>query len=392
MRRHVTWFRTVAVTVAAILAGAALVVMQTPKMTVVAHFPSVKGLYVGDDVTVIGVPVGKITAIDSRRGDVRVEMEVSSDEPLAADVKAAQVATSLISVRAITLGPRYTGGPRLRDGDVIPQSRTAVPVEWDEIKNQLIRLSEALGPNGSNQNGALSDLVGTSATFLDGQGDDIRTTITQVSEALSTLSDNRGELFATVRNLQVFVTALNSSDRQVRSFNTRLADVSGVLAEDRTQLAAALARLRSAFVDVRKFLKSNKDVTASTLQTLRSTTSVLGENPQPLADLLQVAPGALSNLYGILDPRVPGPTGILTLSNLSDPANFVCSGLYSVGGTEEMCRQALGPILKYFKVNAPPVGLRPPRTAGQAVAWSSPARLEQDRAPTPTHKLTVQTS
>ena len=32
------------------------------------------------------------------------------------------------------------------DGAVIPVDRTAVPVEWDEVKEQLMRLATELGP------------------------------------------------------------------------------------------------------------------------------------------------------------------------------------------------------------------------------------------------------
>ena len=35
----------------------------------------------------------------------------------------------------------------MRDGAVIPADRTAVPVEWDQIKDQLMRLATDFGPN-----------------------------------------------------------------------------------------------------------------------------------------------------------------------------------------------------------------------------------------------------
>ena len=36
------------------------------------------------------------------------------------------------------------------DGAVIPVDRTAVPVEWDEVKTQLMRLATDLGPNSTS--------------------------------------------------------------------------------------------------------------------------------------------------------------------------------------------------------------------------------------------------
>ena len=61
-------------------------------------------------------------------------------------------------------------GPAMRDGAVIPQSRTAVPVELDRIFDSLHTTAEALGPAGANKDGSLSRLLGVSADNLDGQG------------------------------------------------------------------------------------------------------------------------------------------------------------------------------------------------------------------------------
>ena len=53
---------------------------------------------------------------------------------------------------------------------MIPLSRTSVPLEIDELSESLSRVSEALGPDGANADGALSDLLDTAAENLDGNG------------------------------------------------------------------------------------------------------------------------------------------------------------------------------------------------------------------------------
>lgn len=359
-----------------ILAGAVVVMVvaagflalpERPKV-VVAYFPQVKGMYVGDHVTVLGVQIGEITAIDPQRDKVRVEMEIDPDQKLPADVRAAQVAGSLVSIRAVALGPVYTGGATFPAGGTIPMSRTSVPVEWDEMKDQLVRLSTALGPNKSNKNGSLSEFLGASAKYLDGNGDNIRLTIDKLSEALSTLADNKGDLFATVRNLQVFVTALESADSDVRSFNTRLADVSDVLADNRKSLAQALEQLAAAFTEVQAFLKENRVVTTETVHEVRTVTSMLADNRQTLADLLQIAPGTVSNFHNIEDSRYPGMSGHVVLNNLADPATFLCTSLYAFAGEAGpgLCEQVLSPVLDYFKTSPPPIGLFPPPNNGGA--------------------------
>jgi len=322
-----------------------------------AYFTEAKGIYSGDKVTVLGVGVGKIETITPERDRVRIDMRINDDVKLPTDVKAAIASPALVSVRTIALGPAYVGGPALSDGSVIPISRTAVPVEWDAVKDQLVRLTAALGPNGANKDGSVSKLVSSSADYLRGQGTSLNQTIKQLSAAMTMLSDNRGDLFATVRNLQVFVEALEGSDAQVREFNRRLASVSAALSDDREAVAGSLQALRRAFTDVRAFLDENRELTSGTIADLRSTTSVLAENRQRLADLLQVAPTTLSNFYNILDPRNGAQTGVMAFQNLNAPALIICEALLNLNGKPQQCAQVLEPLVNYLKVDAPPTGL-----------------------------------
>ena len=55
---------------------------------VTASFPSTVGLYPGDDVRVVGVPMGTISEITPRGGHVEVVMELDPETPVAADTGA----------------------------------------------------------------------------------------------------------------------------------------------------------------------------------------------------------------------------------------------------------------------------------------------------------------
>lgn len=351
----------IGIAIAVVVAFGGFLFAGQSKIHVTAYFAQFKGIYVGDDVTALGVPIGTITSVEPEAERVKVEMDLDPDHPVPADVRAAVVAQSLVSVRSIVLGPvGAKDASMLEDGATIPMSRTAIPVEWDDIKDQLVDLSAALGPTGANKSGATSDLISSGAKFLDGNGATLNKTITDVSEAMSTLADNSGDLFATVRNLQVFVTAIKGSDTQMREFAQRLAQVASILDADRLLLSGALDGLHSAFRNVNKFLKDNKDLTISTLTELRSTTSMLAENREQIADILQSAPTGLSNFYQILDPRGSNGTlvtGELAVNNLQAPAQIICGALLAAGGDRTACQTALGPLLKYFALNAPPVGI-----------------------------------
>jgi phospholipid/cholesterol/gamma-HCH transport system substrate-binding protein len=353
---RITAITAVILVVAAILA---LLRWHGSPRSYVLEFQAAKSLYVGNSVEVLGVKVGTVTAIDAEPDRVRVTVEVDPDQKIPADAKAAIVSPSLVPVRNISIIPAYTGGPVLPDGGVIPESRTAVPAEWDDIKTQLVRLEKAVGPNGANKYGAAGHLLDATAANLDGEGTEINRTIEDMSEAMATLSDNRGDIFATVRNLQVFTAALESSDDQVDRFNKRLADVADLLADNRGDLARVLEDLDRTFRILRTFIADNRGSTTKALDGLGDTVGLLSRNRQKIADILQAAPTTLSNFYNIYDPDVPALTGVLSAVNFESPAVFICSTLYSFGGTPQACESALSPVANLLKIGQPPIGILP---------------------------------
>ncbi|WP_409468702.1 MCE family protein [Streptomyces sp. HC307] len=318
--------------VLALVAGLAFVLWPRPeKVQVTAYFPRTVGIYPGSDVRVLGVRIGEVRKITPEGGRVRVELEYDEGRKVPADAQAAIINSSVVSDRYVQLLPVYRSGPVLRDGAVIPESRTAVPVELDRIFDSLHTTAEALGPDGANKDGSLSRLLGVSADNLQGQGGNIHQTVKDLSEAVTTLSDGRGDLFGTVENLQVFTAALAADDKSVRSFNTSLAKVAEQLAGERKDLAAALRNLGTALGDVSAFVKKNKKSLTSNVKGLSKVTKVLVTQRAALEELLEVAPTGLSNLQNAYNAS----SGTLDTRNNpqhpQDPAALLCSVLRTTG-------------------------------------------------------------
>jgi phospholipid/cholesterol/gamma-HCH transport system substrate-binding protein len=274
--------------------------------------------------------VGEVTAVTPEGPTVRVELRYDTTYEFPVNVQAIIVSPSIVSDRYVQLTPAYSGGPTLADGADLPVSRTAVPLEVDDVYRSLDQLNRALGPSGANANGALADLVATARKNLEGNGDQLNGTISGLSDALSTVARGRADLFATVTNLADFTTALAKSDDQVRQFNQRLAAVGDQLAAERDDLAAALRTLGTALADVKVFIRDNRDALVSNVAALADVTGILVRQQQAIMTVLDVAPLALSNLNllynvgsGTLDTRdnALGPY---------DPASYVCSLMVNV--------------------------------------------------------------
>jgi phospholipid/cholesterol/gamma-HCH transport system substrate-binding protein len=299
--------RTVALVAAAVVVlgaaiAAAVSLLGTPQKYLTAYFPQAIGIYNDSSVRILGVPVGSVTKIVDVGSQVKVTMAYNAQYQLPADVDAVIVAPSVVSDRYIQLAPVYTGGPPLGDHAVLPASRTAVPVELDQIFRDLNSLNVALGPKGANKNGALSRLVRVGAANLRGNGTRFNQAINEFSQAIGTLSNSRGNLFGTLRNLESFTATLAHDNGGVIAVTHQLAQVSTQLDDERGQLGLALHNLAIALGEVQGFVKDNRAALTRDISGLTTVTSALLTQKRSIVEFLDDAPTALANLALTYDP------------------------------------------------------------------------------------------
>lgn len=293
---------------------------------IAAYFTAAVGVYEGSGVRVLGVEVGRVVGVVPEGASVRIDLELDHGVDVPADARAVVVSPTIVADRYVQLTPAYTGGDKIASGAVITSARTAATVELDELYAGLDTLLTALGPNGANREGALSDVLRTGAANLDGTGAALGESIRQLADAARTLAGSREDLFGTVDHLQSFTSVLAANDEQVGRLADQLADVSGFFAAERDDLGAALGELASALERVRVFVHDNRHRVESSVEDLAVLTGTLVEQRQSLAEVLDVAPLALHNVVNAYDPE----TGTLTVrANLSE---FVTDLLTVPGG------------------------------------------------------------
>jgi phospholipid/cholesterol/gamma-HCH transport system substrate-binding protein len=350
-----------------LVAGSIVLVRQTlfEPTRISAYFASATGIYPGDEVRVLGVKVGTIDAIEPAGGQVRMVLDVDSNVAIPADAKAVLVAQSLVAARYVQLAPAYgSSGPRMSDGAVIPVDRTAIPVEWDEVKTQLMRLATDLGPKSGVSGTSVSRFIDSAANAMDGNGDKLRQTLAQLSGVGRILADGSDSLVDTIKNLQLFVTALRDSDQQIVQFGDRFATLTSVLNDDRPSLDAALTNLSSAVGDVQRFVSGSRAQTVEQIQRLANVTQNLVDHKTDLENVLHVTPNAIANGYNIYNPDTGSMVGAFVLNNFADPVAFVCGLIGSIADvtaaeTGKLCTQYLGPALRTVGLNSLPFPLNP---------------------------------
>lgn len=317
----------VLVALVALLVTAVVILTRGPETrTVTAHFSRAVSLYEGSEVRILGVPVGEVTAVVPSGSTVRVEMEYDAEYAVPQDAQAVIVTPTLTADRFVQLSPAYTSGPKLADGAEIAVEDTGTPIELDRIYRSLADLTEALGPNGVNEDGTLDHVLTAGAGLLDGQGRKANRTIVDLSKAMKTLGDGSEELFGTVRALDEFTGALAANDAAVSRFMADLGAVSQQLAGEREALTGALRNLAQVLGKVERFVKDNRRLLTSDLADLARILEVIGGEKVALETILDVAPSAMGNLAIAFDPK-SGSIGsrIGVEGNVMDLDGLLCS-------------------------------------------------------------------
>lgn len=312
------------------------------KKTLTAHFPRTISIYEGSDLRILGVPVGTIDSVTPSGTDVVVTMSYDAKIKVPEDATAVIIAPSVVGDRYVQLTPAYEDGRVLEDGAVLETDRTAVPLELDQIYASIDDLMVALGPNGANKDGALTDLIEVTADNFGGQGEQFNRTIANFGELSRTLDDNKEELFGSLTELQGFISTLAENDETVRSFNDSLAGVSTMLEGEREELAASLTNLAGALGQVSTFVQDNREILGKNIKGLNRVAKVLVKQRRALDETLTAAPLALNNLYLTYNPEAGtldtnANVGELENQIASDPSTFLCGILNQADNGKELC-------------------------------------------------------
>ncbi len=259
------------------------------------------GIFPNAEVTYRGVAVGRVDAVELTDDGVSIVMALEPDSE-------------------------------------IPLERTAVPVEVDEVLQEVQDLSTALGPRGANRDGALNDLLQAGSRTLKGNGSRLNDTVTEFSRAVETASGTGDDLASTLTNLAQLTRALAASDAPVRRLASTLEAVSGSLAAQRDALVGTVDGLAVAMQEVRSLVRdSGPALTRNTAGLLDVTRTILKEE-QALRETLNLAPVTLQNFIGTFDPQTSALTARIAVNGTltTDPSLVLCQ-LISSNGLGRLC-------------------------------------------------------
>ncbi|HET6152336.1 MAG TPA: MCE family protein [Marmoricola sp.] len=275
------------------------------------------GLFVGNDVGILGVTVGKVTSIKPDGQVVRVTMQVKSSQPIPAGAGAVVVARSVATDRYVELTPVYHSGPKMHNGAVIAQPKTRTPVDFDDVLGALNTFATGIAGSKGTAN-AIKNFLQSGSDALAGKGETFNKAVTSLGGAVNSISGQRGNLTSTVRSLDTLTSTIAANQQLVRDFITQVTRASTLLAGERKNFQSSLRSLSSAVQLVADFAHQNRQQFTTALgQSTTLMKSLLTKRSQ-LTEILRVMPLTLENLHAIdhngrlrvrLDPTVLLPIG-----------------------------------------------------------------------------------
>lgn len=208
----------------------------------------------------------------------------------------------------------------------------------------------------------LGSVINTTADNLRGQGANIRETVIKLSQAFSALGDRSTDIFSTIKNLAILVSALQDSTNLMRQLNQNLASVTGVLADGPDEVANAVRDLNDAVGEVQSFVAENREALGTTSDKLAGVSTALNESLEDIKQFLHVAPTTFQNYINIWQPAQGAVSSVPQINNFANPIQFLCGAVQAASrlGAEEsakLCVQYLAPIIKNRQYNFPPLGL-----------------------------------
>ena len=298
-----------------------------------AFFAEAGGIKPGSEVRVSGLEVGKVSDISLVGDKVLVGFTVKDDVPLGDRTEAAIKTETILGTKMLEVTPRGDGA---LDG-TIPLERTISPydlpdalgdlttsisgLDTEQLSSSLSTLAQTFKDTPPELKIALEGVSRFSDT-LNTRDAELRNLLSNANKVTGVLAKRSDQIAGLVVNTNALLAELLTQRNSVDSLMTNLAaastQISGLVADNRTQLKPAVDKLTG----VLKILDDRKQELQRSLYLLRryamSFGEVLGSGPFFKASLVNLVPGqfaqpfidaAFSDLG--LDPNVLLPSQLV---------------------------------------------------------------------------------
>jgi phospholipid/cholesterol/gamma-HCH transport system substrate-binding protein len=279
--------------VVAVVAGATMVFgyLRLPNLLfgvghykVTVQLPEAGGLYERGNVTYRGTEVGQVKSVHLTDSGVEAVLSLRSDVKIPSNLDAEVHSQSAVGEQYLALLPRNDGAPPLKDGDVIPVSRTTVPPDINSLLDSTNRGLEAI-PQGN-----LKTVIGESYTAFRDLGPDISRLVRGSTTLAIDARKNLDPLLALIDGSKSVLNSQTDTADSVSAWASHLAAITTSLQRNDPALRGVIQNAGPAAEEVRGLFDRVKPTLPMLLANLVSLNQVAITYQPDIQQLLVLLP------------------------------------------------------------------------------------------------------
>jgi phospholipid/cholesterol/gamma-HCH transport system substrate-binding protein len=279
--------------VVAVVAGAIMVFgyLRLPNLLfgvghyeVTVQLPEAGGLYERGNVTYRGTEVGQVKSVHLTDSGVEAVLSLRSDVKIPSNLDAEVHSQSAVGEQYLALLPRNDGAPPLKDGDVIPVSRTTVPPDINSLLDSTNRGLQAI-PQGN-----LKTVIDESYTAFGGLGPDISRLVRGSTTLAIDARKNLDPLLALIDGSKSVLNSQTDTADSVSAWASHLAAITTSLQRNDPALRGVIQNAGPAAEEVRGLFERVKPTLPILLANLVSLNQVAITYQPDIQQLLVLLP------------------------------------------------------------------------------------------------------
>ena len=292
--------------VISLVAGAFMVFgyIRTPAMlgigryAVTVELPQSGGLYKRGNVTYRGTEVGLIKDVRLTGTGVEAVLSLRSDVAIPSDVDAEVHSENAIGEQYIALLPRTGKSTPLKNGDVIPLSRTSVPPDINSLLDATNRGLQAIPRDN------LKTAIDEAYVAIGGLGPEIRRFVKGSTGLAIDSRNNLDALTSLIDQSQPVLDSQTQTSDAVRAWAAHLATITGELQTQDSGVAGVLEKGAPAADESRQLFERLQPTLPLLLANLVSIGDVAVTYRNDLEQLLVLLPQGTAAMQGALVPNL----------------------------------------------------------------------------------------
>jgi phospholipid/cholesterol/gamma-HCH transport system substrate-binding protein len=258
--------------------------------TVVAHFKDSGGMYAGGLVSYRGVPVGQVHQLVLTHDGVDAYLAIDDgwDGKIPSDTLAVVGDKSAVGEQYVDLQPQGDSGPYLRNGSIIPQRETQLPLP---VTSLLTSINQFAASVPLKSLGVVVDQLGTA---FGGQGSNLNELFDGSSKLVRASTATIPQQLALISDAQTVLRTQAQESGALRSFGASARQLAAQLDASDADLRRLIVTAPRAAIQVSGLLTDNNPDLAIMLANLLTTSELTATRGPALDELLSALPAAVA--------------------------------------------------------------------------------------------------